>query len=106
MDSITVTQLSNLIKDPEAEIIIVDVREESELEICKIEPSLHIPMGNIPNSLDQLEFNLPIIVYCHHGLRSLQVAHFLDNQGFIHVLNLEGGINAWAQNVDPTMAKY
>ncbi|MFK8068158.1 MAG: rhodanese-like domain-containing protein [Gammaproteobacteria bacterium] len=106
MDSITVTQLAKLINDPEAEIILVDVREEWEVEICKIDPSLHIPMSSIPNSLDQLEFNLPIIVYCHHGLRSLHVAHFLNDQGFIHVLNLDGGINAWADEVDPEMAKY
>lgn len=106
MDSISAKQLSDLIKDPDAEIILVDVRETWELEQCKIEPSLHIPMGEIPKSLRQLEFNLPIIVYCHHGLRSMQVANYLTGQGFIHVINLDGGINAWAQDVDPDMATY
>lgn len=106
MDSITAKQLSDLINDPEAEIIIVDVREAWELEQCKIDSAIHIPMGEISNSLRQLEFNLPIIVYCHHGLRSMQVANYLTGQGFIHVINLEGGINAWAQDVDPDMATY
>jgi len=106
MESITPTQLRDLMNDPEAEIIIVDVREEWELERCKIENSLHIPMSTIPHELHQLEFNLPIIVYCHHGLRSMQVVNFLASRGFIHVLNLEGGINAWAQNVDPDMVTY
>ena len=106
MDSISPTQLRDLIDDPDAEIIIVDVREDWELEKCKIENCLHIPMGTIPHELHQLEFNLPIIVYCHHGLRSMQVANFLTSRGFIHVLNLEGGINAWAQEVDPDMVTY
>ena len=106
MDSITPVQLKDLMSDPEAEIIIVDVREDWELERCKIDNCLHIPMGAIPNSLHQLEFNLPIIVYCHHGLRSMQVANFLTSHGYIHVLNLEGGINAWAQDVEPEMEIY
>ena len=106
MQSITPAQLKDLMNDPEAEIIIVDVREDWELERCTIEDSLHIPMGTIPDSLHQLEFNLPIIVYCHHGLRSMQVANFLTEKGYIHVLNLEGGINAWAQEVEPKMATY
>lgn len=106
MQSITPSQLKELMNDPEAEIIIVDVREHWETERCQIENSLHIPMATIPNSLHLLEFNLPIIVYCHHGMRSAQVAHFLTGRGFIHVLNLEGGIDAWARDVDQTMATY
>ena len=106
MQNISPKQLKDLINDPEAEIIIVDVREEWELERCKIDNSLHIPMTTIPNELHQLEFNLPIIVYCHHGMRSMQVANFLVSRGFIHVLNLEGGINAWAQEVEPEMEIY
>ncbi len=106
MQSITPLQLKNLMDDPEAEIMIVDVREAWELEHCKIDNAMHIPMGLIPSSLHLLEFNLPIIVYCHHGLRSMHVANFLTSRGFIHVLNLEGGINAWAREIDPEMRTY
>ncbi len=106
MESISPAQLRDLMNDPEAEIIIIDVREDWELEHCKITNCLHIPMNLIPDSLHQLEFNLPIIVYCHHGLRSMQIANFLTSHGYIHVLNLEGGINAWANDVDSDMATY
>ncbi len=106
MESITVTELASLIKDPDAEIMIVDVREDWEYQLCHIEDCIHIPMGTIPASLDKLEFNLPIIVYCHHGMRSQQVGMFLQGQGFNHVLNLEGGIDAWARLVDTSMSQY
>lgn len=106
MNSITPIQLKDLLKDDEAEIILVDVREDWELERCKIDGCLHIPMNTIPDSLHKLEFNLPIVVYCHHGMRSLQVVNFLTSRGYNHALNLEGGIDAWAKDVDSEMATY
>lgn len=106
MEIITVSDLANLKADPEAEILLVDVREDWERAHCAIEDSIHIPMNTVPNSLDKLEFNLPIIVYCHHGMRSMQVAMYLESQGFNHVLNLEGGIDAWARQIEPSMALY
>lgn len=105
-NTITSPQLNELLNDEHAEIILVDVRESWELERCKIDNCLHIPMNSIPESLHKLQFNLPIIVYCHHGMRSMQVVNFLASRGYNHVLNLEGGIHAWAQSVDPSMATY
>lgn len=106
MESVTPAQLNDLIDDPEAEIQLVDVREQWEVDLCQIENSIHIPMANIPASFHLIEFNLPIVVYCHHGMRSLQVAQFLENGGYIHVLNLLGGIDAWAREIDPQMKSY
>ena len=106
MENITVSELSKLISDPDAEILLVDVREAWERELCAITESLHIPMNTVPNSLEKLEFNLPIVIYCHHGMRSMQVGMYLESHGYNHVLNLEGGIDACAREVDQTMAQY
>ena len=88
------------------EIQIIDVREPWEYELCHIEGTLHIPMGQIPARLAELASDRPLIVLCHHGMRSLQVAHYLLSQGYQDVTNLSGGIDAWARDVDPALALY
>jgi rhodanese-related sulfurtransferase len=86
--------------------ILLDVREDGEVAVCQIEGCLHIPMRAIPSSLERLPPDAEIIVYCHHGIRSRQVANFLERSGYASVANLEGGIEAWACEVDPLMARY
>jgi rhodanese-related sulfurtransferase len=86
--------------------ILLDVREDSEVRLCKIEGCLHVPMQAIPASLHLLPPDAEIIVYCHHGIRSRQVAHYLVRQGYATVDNLQGGIEAWACDVDPAMVRY
>lgn len=88
------------------EIQIIDVREPWEYELCHIEGTLHIPLGQIPARLAELASDRPLIVLCHHGMRSLQVAHYLLSQGYQDVTNLSGGIDAWARDVDPALALY
>ena len=88
------------------DIQIIDVREPWEHELCHIEGTLHIPMGQIPARLAELASDRPLIVLCHHGMRSLQVAHYLLSQGYQDVTNLSGGIDAWARDVDPALALY
>ena len=88
------------------DIQIIDVREPWEYELCHIEGTLHIPMGQIPARLAELASDRPLIVLCHHGMRSLQVAHYLLSQGYQDVTNLNGGIDAWARDVDPALALY
>lgn len=88
------------------DIQIIDVREPWEYELCHIEGTLHIPMGQIPARLAELASDRPLIVLCHHGMRSLQVAHYLLSQGYQDVTNLSGGIDAWARDVDPALALY
>ncbi len=86
--------------------LLLDVREPWELAICRIEGSQSIPMQRIPQALAELERERPIVCICHHGIRSFQVARFLEFQGFGRVINLEGGVAAWAREVDPGMATY
>lgn len=105
-----VTEISledfSAIRDNGSEVVILDVREYHEHEICNIEESLLIPLGELPDRLDELNENDEIIVHCHHGGRSMRAVHFLQEQGFKNVKNLQGGIDAWAEKYDPDMPRY
>lgn len=102
---ISATEAAKL-RESDPDVVFLDVREHSELEICRIEGALHIPMGEIPDCADNLPRGHPIIVICHHGMRSAQVQRYLLARGFEEVINLTGGVHAWAKDVDPEMAKY
>ena len=86
--------------------VLLDVREPWELEMCQIPGSLHMPMHLVPLRHSELPDNDEIIVICHHGGRSMQVAMYLERQGFKTVTNLQGGVEAWACSVDPGMRRY
>lgn len=86
--------------------IVLDVREVDELNICSLQTSLHIPLGNLFQEFERLPMDKTIVVMCHHGRRSFQASLFLKSHGFSHVLNLKGGIQAWAEQIDPTMPRY
>jgi rhodanese-related sulfurtransferase len=86
--------------------LLLDVREPWEHAICRIDGSELLPMRQVPASFGQLDQERPVVVICHHGIRSQQVARFLDQQGFRRVINLRGGIAAWASDVDPEMPTY
>jgi rhodanese-related sulfurtransferase len=88
------------------EHIVLDVREARELDICQLEGALHIPMANVPARTDDLPTNQPLIVVCHHGARSQRVVDFLRNAGFDNAVNLDGGIEAWACEIDRSMRRY
>ena len=94
------------LREKDANVLFLDVREHSELEICRIDGAVHIPMGEIPERTDSLPKERPIIVLCHHGMRSAQVQRYLLARGFEEAINLVGGIHAWAIDVDPDMARY
>ncbi|MCP1728633.1 rhodanese-related sulfurtransferase [Natronospira proteinivora] len=85
---------------------LVDVREAAELEMARLDPALHIPMAQLPQSLTQLPRERDLIMLCHHGIRSAMAADFLERNGFERVLNLEGGIDAWSREVDPQIPRY
>ena len=86
--------------------LLLDVREEDEVRLCALPGSLHIPMNLIPLRHNELPDDVPIIVYCHHGIRSLNVARYLAHVGFKNVANLQGGIDAWARQIDPSLPRY
>lgn len=92
--------------DPAADVVLIDVREPFELDICSIEGSEKIPMGSVPESLDAFASDKTYIIQCHHGGRSLRVTEFLRQQGIERVTNMMGGIDAWALAFEPDMARY
>jgi len=85
---------------------LLDVREPWEFQTCHLEGSLLIPMGRIPAGRDELDPDRETVVICHHGIRSRQIAYYLERAGFTNVVNLTGGLDAWARDVDPEMPVY
>ena len=85
---------------------LIDVREPFEYEIARIDRAKLIPLGEIAERLDELKREEPIIVHCHSGMRSAQAVRLLQQRGFAKVYNLEGGIDAWSDQVDPNVPKY
>lgn len=102
---VTVSELSEKLKRGD-DFVLLDVREPHELDICRIAGSMHIPMGQVPDRLSELDKTKEIVVQCRSGGRSGQVAEFLRGQGYSDVHNLAGGILAWADEIDPSMTKY
>jgi rhodanese-related sulfurtransferase len=107
MEHITAPELAAWLADPSrTRPVLLDVRENWEFETCQIAGSIQIPMNLIPIRVSELDDGQDIICVCHHGARSMQVAAFLERNGFEKITNLTGGIHAWAVQVDPTMPKY
>ena len=88
-----------------AETIILDIREDEEISICSIKGSIHIPMNEIPKKLNLISDKKKIAVICHTGVRSSYVTTYLKEKGF-NAHNVEGGINKWALDIEPTMKRY
>jgi rhodanese-related sulfurtransferase len=86
--------------------LLLDVREPFEVQLCAVPGSRLIPMRQIPESMPELPRHQPILVMCHHGGRSLRVTEFLRANGFANVTNIAGGIDAWAEQIDQTLARY
>lgn len=94
------------IRDNGNNVVVLDVREYHEYDICSIEGSVLIPLGEIADRIDELNEDDEIIVHCHHGGRSMKATQFLKDKGFKNVKNLAGGIDAWAEKYDPDMPRY
>ncbi len=86
--------------------ILLDVRQPEEVKAASIEGALCIPMNDVPWRMDELEKDSEIVVFCHRGGRSQQVAQLLSIRGFTNVKNLAGGIDAWSVTVDPAVPRY
>jgi rhodanese-related sulfurtransferase len=87
-------------------LAILDVREPWELEICSLPGSIAIPLATLPQRAATLPQKRPLIVLCHHGRRSAHAVQWLRAQGFANAINLEGGIAAWAERIDPATRTY
>jgi rhodanese-related sulfurtransferase len=107
MQHITAPELAGWLADEaRPSPFLLDVRENWEYDTCHIAGSALMPMNTIPARIDDLDEEATIVCICHHGARSMQVAAFLEHNGFGKVINLTGGIHAWAVQVDSTMPKY
>ncbi|HWK45592.1 MAG TPA: rhodanese-like domain-containing protein [Stellaceae bacterium] len=91
-------------------VTILDVREPWEVEICRLSDSVNIPLGQLPGRVGELGDGMQgdgrLVVLCHHGARSLQAVRWLRANGWPAASNLDGGIDAWARQVEPTMGVY
>ena len=92
--------------DADRDFVLLDVREEWEYQLVHIEGAVSIPLGELPRRSRELSPVDEIIVYCHHGMRSLDAAHLLQQLGFKSVLSVVGGIDRWASEVDQNLQRY
>lgn len=105
MKSITPTGLKAKL-DAGEKLFLLDVREAWEYALCNIEGSINISMSNIEQMQTDVDPDEETIVICHHGMRSFQVANYLEAQGYNNITNLEGGVAEWARTIDTDMAQY
>jgi rhodanese-related sulfurtransferase len=90
----------------QSDFVFLDVREHEELVLASIEGATHIPLGEIPSQLPTLDPEKEYVIFCHHGVRSQNVAHFLKQQDFDNVKNMRGGIDAWSMQIDSGVPRY
>ena len=107
MRQLSATQLKDWLADANrARPLLLDVREPWEFETCRIAGSISMPMRGIPARHSELDRDQDIVMICHHGARSFQAGMFLEQMGFSSITNLQGGVAAWARDVDPAMPTY
>ena len=92
--------------DTDASVLLLDVREQSEYDIVHLEGARLIPLNTLPHHIESLPTEQEIVVYCHHGQRSLYATAYLHQNGFHDAKNLAGGIDQWAAEIDPTLPRY
>jgi len=104
-ERVSVRELAAMRERGEA-FTLLDVREPGELAISRLDGAMHIPMGVLPVRAHELDASRPVVVFCHRGVRSLLAARWMRTNGFRSVVDLEGGIEAWSLEVDPTVPRY
>ena len=105
LPEISPQELKQKLDDNDA-VLLLDVREPSEYDIVHLEAAQLIPLNTLPHHVDDLPSDQEIIVYCHHGQRSLYAVAYLQQNGFNEAKNLIGGIDQWAAEIDPTLQRY
>lgn len=104
-ESISVHELASW-RQQDTPHALLDVREAHELAICGVAGAIHIPMAEVPARISELPEDVPLVVMCHHGMRSQRVMQFLRHSGRDNAINLAGGIDAWAAEIDPDIQRY
>jgi rhodanese-related sulfurtransferase len=104
-EEIDVTVLAQMRRTGSAHLV-VDVREALEVDICAIAGSLSIPIEEVPEQLHRLPRDRPLVILCHHGVRSAFVTEYLREHGFDNAVNLAGGIDAWSRLIETEMPRY
>ncbi len=99
-------ELARRLQAAPEEVVLLDVREPDERSFAAIEPSLHVPMQELPGRVQEIPRDREVVVYCHTGVRSAMVAAYLGMVGFPRVLNLAGGIDRWSSEVDRRVPRY
>ena len=105
MNEISPQELKTRLAGPDRPLLL-DVRQDWETRLCRLEHAVHIPIEEIELRTGELDAKHEIVVYCHQGVRSAAVAEYLRQLGFGNVRNLTGGLDLWARTVDPTMPRY
>lgn len=103
---LNVSELKEKLDQKPGKFMLIDVREPWELNICSLPGAVSIPMRAVPARYPELPKDAEIAVLCHHGIRSQQVAMYLERMGFDKLHNVVGGIAAWAREIDPDMPTY
>ncbi len=104
MYRISPTQLKSLLE--EGKVLLLDVRQPEELEIACIPGALNIPLNELASRIGELEKTRPTVAFCHHGVRSEMAVRLLQRNGFADFAHLNGGIDAWSQEIDPSVPRY
>ena len=106
MNELNPKELKHYMSEASNPPLLIDVREQWEYDIVHLPNSELVPMAKLPTQLDTLDRDAEVVVICHHGIRSRAAALYLEQQGFKKVINLKGGIDAWAHEVDHSMPTY
>ncbi len=105
MESIRPSELAERLQRGD-NLVLLDVRRHNELEICVLPNIVHLPLSDLDQGRHRLDPDGIIVCICHHGTRSAHACTMLESYGFDDIINLTGGMELWAQEVDPTMARY
>jgi rhodanese-related sulfurtransferase len=103
---LSVEETQRLLNATPGAVVLIDVREPHEVELCRITGATLIPMRQIPEQVATLPRDKHLLIHCHHGGRSLRVTQFLRANGFTAVSNVAGGIDAWSLTIDPSVPRY
>ncbi|GAB4515227.1 MAG: rhodanese-like domain-containing protein [Phycisphaerales bacterium] len=106
---ISVDEVKRLLDTSEEGLLLVDCRTEAEVEICRLDGAVHVPLGAIESEAEDLLEDAegrPVVVYCHHGVRSKTAALALRALGVATAVSMRGGIDAWSERIDPGVPRY